>query len=476
MNAIRGLRASDLGNYSVFSLQFLDRLLLISVVLANNFEAVIKASKLELLMQLDSKLVDVKISDNGCFVKHTLDLQRDIGAEGHASGATEGQVHTILSVFIGGHMLGHSERHREGGFGLASNFLLNRQAENINRKFKAGLVIGEGQGAVRLPGPVGVVEDFKLDGFSSSWDDLNGLLRLALADGTSFLPALLALEVPLGAHVLVPLRSTLTNLLLPLLISPVLTLTVLEFVQEFVDHVLERVTVFAHASASTGSFAASLAEGLQHLADESHRVLIPVQLTLSFLLVLGLFFIDDNHNIWGLTRCSDFEHSVVMTLTLFTGSAEVEVLLDGGLVANAADGLPVRAAIAVHTLMDGLSLFSCHVNISEILRLDKSLEEFLGLFLELLVNEVLNGFSFNAKFLHLGLLTFDLFLSLWERSVGLPNGEDQLHAAVIASKLEGHLHIVIILNDNPIVTIVISKLDFIGADLVLGGELVGRGD
>ena len=362
--------ASDLGNYSVLSLQFLDRLLLISVVLANNFEAVIKASKLELLMQLDSKLVDVKISDNGCFVKHTLDLQRDIGTEGHASGATEGQVHTVLSVLIGGHMLGDSEGHREGGLGLASNFLLNGQAENINRKFKAGLVIGEGQGAVRLPGPVGVIEDLKLDSFSSSRDDLNDLLGLALADGTSLLPALFALEVPLGVHALAPLRSTLTNLLLPLLIGPVLALTVLEFVQEFVDHVLERVAVFAHAFASAGTFTASLTEGFEHLADESHRVLIPVELTLSFLLILGLFVVDDNHNVRGLTRSSNLEHSVVMTLALFTGSAEVEVLLDGGLVANATDGLPLGAAIAGHALMDGLSLLSGHVNIGEILRLE----------------------------------------------------------------------------------------------------------
>ena len=363
--------ASDLGNYSVFSLQFLDGLLLIAVVLANDFEAVIKASKLELLMQLDSKLVDVKISDNGCFVKHTLDLQRDIGAEGHASRATEGQVHTVLSVLIGGHMLGDSEGHREGGLGLASNFLLNGQAENINRKFKAGLVIGEGQGAVRLPGPVGVIEDLKLDSFSSSRDDLNDLLGLALADGTSLFPALFALEVPLGVHALAPLRSTLTNLLLPLLIGPVLALTVLEFVQEFVDHVLERVAVFAHAFASAGcSFAASLAEGFEHLADESHRVLISVELTLSLLLILGLFFVDDNHNVRGLTRSSNLEHSVVMTLALFTGSAEIEVLLDGGLVTNATDGLPLGAAIAGHALMDGLSLLSGHVNIGEILRLE----------------------------------------------------------------------------------------------------------
>ena len=104
----------------------------------------------------------------------------------------------------------------------------------------------------------------------------------------------------------------------------------------------------------------------------------------------------------------------------------------------------------------------------------------MGLLLELLVDEVLNCLSGNSKFLTLGLLdlaTFDLFLSSgWERSVGLPDGEDELHTAVIASKLEGHLHIVIILNDNPVVTIVVSELDFIGADLVLGSELVGRGD
>ena len=127
---------------------------------------------------------------------------------------------------------------------------------------------------------------------------------------------------------------------------------------------------FAHAFASAGTFTASLTEGFEHLADESHRVLIPVELTLSFLLILGLFFVDDNHNVRGLTRSSNLEHSVVMTLALFTRSAEVEVLLDGGLVANATDGLPLGAAIAGHALMDGLSLLSGHINIGEILRLE----------------------------------------------------------------------------------------------------------
>ena len=105
------MRASFLGNYSVLSLQFPDRLCFISIVLANSFNAEIKASKLELLMQLNSDLVDVKIGNNRLFVKYALDFESDGSTEGHASGSTEGKVHFKLCVVIGGHMISRSERH-----------------------------------------------------------------------------------------------------------------------------------------------------------------------------------------------------------------------------------------------------------------------------------------------------------------------------------------------------------------------------
>ena len=54
--------------------------------------------------------------------------------------------------------------------------------------------------------------------------------------------------------------------------------------------------------------------------------------------------------------------------------------------------------------MNNLSLFSSHINISEVIRLNKLIENFFGLLFELLVDEVLNSLSRNAKLLNLGLL------------------------------------------------------------------------
>ena len=63
------MRAPLLGNYPILSLQLLDGNIFILNVLAYDLEAVIKTLKLKLLLQLDSKLVDIKIGNNGLFVK-----------------------------------------------------------------------------------------------------------------------------------------------------------------------------------------------------------------------------------------------------------------------------------------------------------------------------------------------------------------------------------------------------------------------
>ena len=152
-------------------------------------------------------------------------------------------------------------------------------------------------------------------------------------------------------------------------------------------------------------------EGLHHLLDEFHRVLSSVNALLLLFLILGLFISDDNHSIRGTTRSPNLEHSVVVTLALFTRSTHIKVLLDSGLVANTTDGLLVRAAIAEDALVDNLSLFRSHVNISEVIRLKKLLENFFSLLSELLVDEVLNGLSGNSKLFNLGLLELDLFLN-----------------------------------------------------------------
>ena len=151
-------------------------------------------------------------------------------------------------------------------------------------------------------------------------------------------------------------------------------------------------------------------EGLHHLLDEFHRVLSSVDALLLLLLILGLFISDDNHSIRGTTRSPNLEHSVVVTLALFTRSTHIEVFLDGRLVANTTDGLLVRAAIAEDALMDNLGLFRSHINISEVIRLKKLLENFFGLLSELLVDEVLKSLSGDSELLDLRLLELDLLL------------------------------------------------------------------
>ena len=150
-------------------------------------------------------------------------------------------------------------------------------------------------------------------------------------------------------------------------------------------------------------------EGLHHLLDEFHRVLSSVD-ALRLLLILGLFISDDNHSIRGTTRSPNLEHSVVITLALFTRSTHIEVFLDGRLVANTTDGLLVRAAIAEDALMDNLSLFRSHINISKVIRLKKLLENFFGLLSKLLVDEVLKSLSGDSELLDLRLLELDLLL------------------------------------------------------------------
>ena len=100
-------------SYSVFSLQRLDRICFVTAVLTNGFDAVIKASKLELLVQLDCKLVDINVSW-GRLSEHTFHLQDDWGAERLAFGAAEGESDFVLFLVISYHVHSHRERHRDG--------------------------------------------------------------------------------------------------------------------------------------------------------------------------------------------------------------------------------------------------------------------------------------------------------------------------------------------------------------------------
>ena len=179
---------------SVFSLQGLDAVCFIAGVLANDLDAVIEASKLELLVQLDGKLVDFDVG-GGRLGEDALDLDGDGGADGLALGAAEGEHDFVLLVVVGDHVLGHGNRHLDGGGGLSSNLLLDGQAEDLDGHLVAWLLVGEGQRAATLPWPVRVVEDVQLDDLGHAGGNLEGLLGLARANGTSLFPAMLSSEV-----------------------------------------------------------------------------------------------------------------------------------------------------------------------------------------------------------------------------------------------------------------------------------------
>jgi len=104
------LSSYRLGSYSVISLQRQDAFCFITVVLANNLDAVIEASKLELLVKLDCELVNFDIGCDGSG-KHTLHLQRDRSAESHTFRSAERESDFILLVIINKHVMGHGERY-----------------------------------------------------------------------------------------------------------------------------------------------------------------------------------------------------------------------------------------------------------------------------------------------------------------------------------------------------------------------------
>ena len=140
--------------------------------------------------------------------------------------------------------------------------------------------------------------------------------------------------------------------------------------------------------------------------------------------------------------------------------------------------------------MNGLSLLWSHVDVTEVLRLHQLLENVLSLLLELVVDEVLNGFSWNTLLLLVGLLValggwllhllIHLHLSglcggeradLGGRSGSL-DGENDL-AVAAASKGESQLDVVVVLNDDPVVTVMVTEIDLLRVNLVLGSEIFG---
>jgi len=236
---------------------------------------------------------------------------------------------------------------------------------------------------------VGVVEDGDIYDLGLTWGDLKDLLRQILDDGASLLPALLAVEVPLLAALL--------HLLLPIFRVPVLAVT--HLAHEFFHHVTEgratssTMAASTAAATTTASAAAVLttgAESLHHLVDQLHGALG------LFLLGSGvLLFEHGNHDVRGTSRHTDLEEGMLVAKTLFAGSAEVEVLADTALVAQASDWASATA-VARHILMDNFSVLGSLLNSRQIIGLKKFMEDLLSLLFELAVNEVLEGLPGDA--------------------------------------------------------------------------------
>lgn len=328
-----------MGSYSsVFSLQGLDAVCLIAGVLTNDLDAVIEATKLELLVQLDCKLVDFDIG--WCrLCKDALDLDRDWGANCLTLGATEGQNHLIFFVVVGDHVLSHGKGNLNGNLALSFDFLFDRDAEDLNGNLVTGLLVGKSQRAATLPWPVGVVKNIKLNDLSHTWSDLEHLLGLAGAHSTSFLPTVLSLEVLPILWVGAPLHLLLE--LFRVLLGPFTPFAHLRL--EFLHHLDEVRTAVLATSASVAATTstttttatattAMTSKVLHHLVDELHGIRLSV---LALFLVFGicLFVEHGDHNIGSATVLFDLEEGMLVAESLLASGTVVEVLADGALVA-----------------------------------------------------------------------------------------------------------------------------------------------
>ena len=138
-----------------------------AVVVFGCLDTLFEGSKVH-LVQLECKLVDVKLinlSDG----EGNLDLDRDDFAESLSFGPSEGQIDGVDLVHV-------SIEPREDGqwdadleVGLALDWLFDGNVENFNWEFVECLLVSEGEGAVGLPRPVGIVENLDLFDEGSAW-------------------------------------------------------------------------------------------------------------------------------------------------------------------------------------------------------------------------------------------------------------------------------------------------------------------
>ena len=461
--------ALSLGRYSVFSLQCLDALCFIAVAFANRFDAGVKATKLELLMQLDGELVDVDVG-GGCdsgLGEHTFHLEDDRGAVWLTLGSTEGEGDVIDFVFVSDDSLSHRERNLESSGCLSFDFLLDREAEHLDGALVKVLLVRQGQRAVGLPWPVGVVEDFEVDDLGLTWQKLKDALGLFLADGASLFPALLAVEVPVLAtlHVF-GLHAHL--------------------VHEFLDHALEGSTTSATAmtTSATAASAATTAESLHHLVDELHGVFVLCFLVLGFSWVFITKHGD--HNVGSSAWLANLEEGVLVVETLLASGAVVEVLADAALEAKTTDWA-FLAAITGDALVDSVKVLSGLLDSGQVIGLKQLLEDISGLLLKLVVDKVLEGLPRDA----LDLLLLALFLAggglrllvllllhllvfvedalLGSRLTGGLHSEGKFFG-VAHGDGEGQFEVIVVFNDHPAFTVIVAERAVTGIDSVLGGQ------
>ena len=361
-------------------------------------------------MQLDGELVDFDVADDGLW-KHALHLEDDGRAEAVATWTTEGQSDLVDLVVVGDHVLGHGQGNGELGSRLATDLLLDWDAEHVYGDLEVDLLISQSQSAAILPWPVSVVEDLDLNNLCHAWGNLKDFFGFLEADGASLLPVLLALEVPVLALLLHPL--------LELLLVEVLAIA--EVLHEGLHHLAERWTTGSAttSTASTSTAAAATATEVVFSTTFSkllHNRVEEVHWVLRLFLVgrLGLLFVKHgDHDIWIVFGAHNLEHGVLLTHSLLALGTVVKVLADGALVADAYDWADT-AAIAGHAIVNGLGLIGGHVGVWKIIRGEKLLESILGLSLELSHDKVLESLSWDAALalILLFLLGFHVALGL----------------------------------------------------------------
>ena len=152
------------------------------------------ASKLDLIMQLDCL--------QAC---SGADSEWDRSAELHTLAIAERECDLVLFAVDGGKVLRHREWHGERSGLLTHDSLLDVHSEVTDGdSLTTRLLISEGKNAAISPWPVGVVENFELNGLSRAGREAEDLLGFALADGTSMHPFLRAIGVVVRQVVVAP--------------------------------------------------------------------------------------------------------------------------------------------------------------------------------------------------------------------------------------------------------------------------------